>query len=248
MNDSQRQLDMGMYGVFSFLGPVAIVAVLIILLNVIGVSILAGYAVMALFLPLQRFVATAMGRIRRTTVPLTSARTSAMNEVLNGIKLIKLYAWERPFANIICEQRRLEVESLLRAAWAYTVQTTLSWVMPVMITFATFAVYAAVESEPLRSNQAFTTVALMMMLRFAFQNMPNSIRYITEGVVALRRIQKFLEKDEVCADDLPVDLNGAIPPPPPPPPPPAHLCPCASLRIATLMVLQTQLPWRRGCT
>ena len=66
MNDSQRMLDMGMYAVFSFLGPLAIVAVLVILLHVIGVSILAGYAVMAVFLPLQRFVATTMGRVRKS--------------------------------------------------------------------------------------------------------------------------------------------------------------------------------------
>ena len=55
-----------------------------------GVSILAGYAVMAVFIPTQRYVATTMGRIRRATVPLTSKRTSAMNEVLGGIKLIKV--------------------------------------------------------------------------------------------------------------------------------------------------------------
>ena len=176
LNDSQRQLDMGMFCVFSFLGPLAIVAVLLVLLQIIGVSILAGYAVMVAFMPLQRFVTLAMGRvgarakgfwgnvlsggkgwapvlllhvwvvfggnallavlrhqIRRRTVPLTSVRTSAMNEVLTGIKLIKLYAWEKSFAVVIGEHRKREVESLMRAAWAHTVQTTLGWTMPVMM-------------------------------------------------------------------------------------------------------------------
>jgi hypothetical protein len=50
-----------------------------------------------------------------------------MNEVLTGIKLIKLYAWEKPFTRVISEHRRREVDSLFRAAWAYTVQTTLRW-------------------------------------------------------------------------------------------------------------------------
>jgi hypothetical protein len=66
-----------------------------------------------------------LSQIRRRTVPLTATRTSAMNEVLTGIKLIKLYAWEKPFTRVISEHRRREVDSLFRAAWAYTVQTTL---------------------------------------------------------------------------------------------------------------------------
>jgi hypothetical protein len=40
-----------------------------------------------------------------------------------------------------------------------------SWVMPVMVTFTTFAVHAAIEDTPMEPSQAFTVVALMMMLR-----------------------------------------------------------------------------------
>jgi hypothetical protein len=31
-----------------------------------------------------------------------------------------------------------------------------------------------------RDAQAFTVIALMMMLRFAFQNLPNSLRHLSE--------------------------------------------------------------------
>ncbi len=40
-----------------------------------------------------------------------------------------------------------------------------SWVMPVMVTFATFAVHSAIDDNPMEPSQAFTVVALMMMLR-----------------------------------------------------------------------------------
>jgi hypothetical protein len=58
------------YCVFSFLGPIAIVVVLGVLLYVIGVSILAGYGVMFIFFPLQRFVSSAMGRVSAVLTPV----------------------------------------------------------------------------------------------------------------------------------------------------------------------------------
>lgn len=63
MNDSQRQLDMGMFCVFSYIGTVAIIVVFFVLYHILGVAIVAGYAVMLVFLPVQRAVATTMGRV-----------------------------------------------------------------------------------------------------------------------------------------------------------------------------------------
>ncbi len=74
-----------------------------------------------------------LAQMRRLTIPLTAARTSAINEILNGMKLIKLYAWEMSFAEKVTEMRRLEIAQLLRSSWAYGVQMTLSWTMPVMV-------------------------------------------------------------------------------------------------------------------
>ena len=80
--------------------------------------------------------------------------------------------------------------------------------------FATFSVHSVVVAAPMEASQAFTTVSMMMLLRFAFQNLPNSVRHITEGVVALKRIQAFLLREDVHAEDLPVQLEGTVPVPP----------------------------------
>ena len=42
-----------------------------------------------------------IGYLRRRTVGVTDPRVRLMNELLTCVKLIKMYAWEKPFSNTI---------------------------------------------------------------------------------------------------------------------------------------------------
>jgi hypothetical protein len=74
------------YLVFSFLGPVAFIVVLGVLLKVVGVSILAGYAVMAVFVPIQRFLASLMGRVRLLCVCVCCGHSLLLGWVWEGAR------------------------------------------------------------------------------------------------------------------------------------------------------------------
>lgn len=37
---------------------------------------------------------------------LTDSRIRTMNEVVSGIRIIKMYAWEKPFAALVADIRR----------------------------------------------------------------------------------------------------------------------------------------------
>lgn len=43
---------------------------------------------------------------RNQTATLTDSRIHTMNEVVSGIRIIKMYAWEKPFAALVSEVRR----------------------------------------------------------------------------------------------------------------------------------------------
>lgn len=43
---------------------------------------------------------------RSKTAILTDSRIRTMNEVVSGIRIIKMYAWEKPFAALISDVRR----------------------------------------------------------------------------------------------------------------------------------------------
>lgn len=44
--------------------------------------------------------------LRSKTATLTDHRIRLMNEVVSGIRIIKMYAWEKPFSALVDEVRR----------------------------------------------------------------------------------------------------------------------------------------------
>ena len=52
-------------------------------------------------------------------------RIKLMSEILNGIKVLKLYAWEESFSNIIGRIRQKELDLLKKAGFVTAVSTFL---------------------------------------------------------------------------------------------------------------------------
>ena len=46
---------------------------------------------------------------RAETAVLTDDRIRTMNEVISGIRVIKMYGWEKPFAALVDEIRRYTI-------------------------------------------------------------------------------------------------------------------------------------------
>ena len=47
-----------------------------------------------------------IANMRTKTANRTDSRIGVMNEIINGIKVIKMYAWETPFSDKIKEERK----------------------------------------------------------------------------------------------------------------------------------------------
>ena len=97
----QRFNDLMTYFHTLWSAPLQIAICLFFLWQVLGVSSLAGLAVMILMIPLNGYIAKKMKALQEKQMAQKDNRIKEMNEVLNGIKVIKLYAWERPFESVI---------------------------------------------------------------------------------------------------------------------------------------------------
>lgn len=82
----------------------------------IGWSALAGLFVICLATPVQGALAKRIASTRRTVVAATDQRVRMMNEILTGIKIIKLFGWAKAFVNRVSALRNKEIEGLLRGA------------------------------------------------------------------------------------------------------------------------------------
>jgi hypothetical protein len=72
----------------------------------IGLAGIIGMAFLLSFIPLQAWVGKKTASYRLQATKRTDVRVKFMNEIIQGIQVIKMYAWESSFAKMI-EQIRL---------------------------------------------------------------------------------------------------------------------------------------------
>jgi ABC-type multidrug transport system fused ATPase/permease subunit len=93
----------------SWTAPIQMVICLILLLLNLGPSALAGFAVFILATPLQTFSMKQMFKMRQRSMQWTDKRAKLLQELLGGMKIIKLFAWEVPFLKRIFGYRQKEM-------------------------------------------------------------------------------------------------------------------------------------------
>jgi ABC-type bacteriocin/lantibiotic exporter with double-glycine peptidase domain len=67
---------------------------------------------MVLMIPINSFVATQMKKYQIAQMTNKDKRVKLMDEVLNGIKVLKLYAWEPSFLNKLIHIREEEINAV----------------------------------------------------------------------------------------------------------------------------------------
>ena len=121
--DTQRIVDFTVYMNEVVTTPFQITIALILLWKQLGISTLGGISIMIIFIPLNGFITN---KIKGTFVSLMKQkdkRVKLINEILNGIKVLKLYAWESSFEKKIKEFREDEVKSLNHQAYWHSGMT-----------------------------------------------------------------------------------------------------------------------------
>ena len=94
-------------------------------------------------------------------------RTKMVNEVLNGIKVIKLYAWEPPMEKVITQLRNNELSLIRKSAFLRTLSDMLNSAVPFLVALSTFATYVLLDPEKnlLTPEIAFVSLTLFNQLR-----------------------------------------------------------------------------------
>lgn len=93
---------------YLFITPLFIVISTPVVYWLIGPAGLAGVAVVLLFLPLKSYLTKFVSRFRTNSTNLTEQRLKATQNMIEGIKSIKMYAWEPRLLQSIRELKRLE--------------------------------------------------------------------------------------------------------------------------------------------
>uniref|UniRef100_A0A8D2ZP87 ATP-binding cassette, sub-family C (CFTR/MRP), member 3 n=1 Tax=Scophthalmus maximus TaxID=52904 RepID=A0A8D2ZP87_SCOMX len=207
--DAQRFMDLTTFLNMLWSAPLQIMLALYFLWQNLGPSVLAGVAVMIMLIPFNAVIAMKMRGYQVEQMRLKDSRIKLMNEILNGIKVLKLYAWENSFKEKVLAIRQKELNVLRKTAYLGAL-STMAWTSaPFMVALTSFAVYVYVtvdENTALDAERAFVSLSLFNILRFPLNMLPQVISSIVQASVSLKRIQSFLSHDEL--DPNSVDRNN----------------------------------------
>ncbi|KAJ1439399.1 pdr transporter [Ochromonadaceae sp. CCMP2298] len=208
--DSSRLQDLTPYlhAVWYSLYQVAVA--LYFLYQQMGVSCVAGMAVILLTIPLTGKVSLYLKTLQKKLSEIRDERIKLTNEVLAGMKVIKLQAWEREFEGRIQEVRARELFTFRKYSIAVSMSGALYTSIPLMVSILTFTTYIALGNS-LDVATALTSLALFDLLRFPLFMLPQVLNNLVEAKVSVDRVQSFLlESEKQPIPTFPLRSTGAL--------------------------------------
>ncbi|KAJ1919724.1 hypothetical protein IWQ60_007176 [Tieghemiomyces parasiticus] len=199
--DAQRLSDMTTYLHMAWSGLFQIALCLYYLYQALGWSAFAGVGVMVVAIPWNGYIATSMRSLQKKQMANKDTRIKLMDELLNGMKVIKLYAWEGAFLDRVREVRNnRELATLKDFGRLFALNSFTMTITPFLVSLATFSVYAVFDNHsrgPLTADLIFVSLTLLNLLRFPLMMLPMIMATLVEAGVAVGRIFGFLTSEEL---------------------------------------------------
>ncbi|XP_038663730.1 ATP-binding cassette sub-family C member 8 isoform X5 [Scyliorhinus canicula] len=191
--------------------PVQIIVGVILLYYLLGISALIGATVIAVLAPVQYFVATKFSQAQRSTLDYSNERLRKTNELLRGIKLLKLYAWEKIFHKSVEETRHKELTSLKSFALYTSISIFMNAAIPIAAVLTTFVVHTHLyENADLSPAVAFASLSLFHILVTPLFLLSSVVRSTVKALVSVQKLSEFFSSEEIGEDHsrVVVQLNS----------------------------------------
>jgi ATP-binding cassette subfamily C (CFTR/MRP) protein 4 len=204
--DVERFIRISQFTLYLFFAPFEASACAYLLWREVGPASLVGIAIFTLFAIMQAHFGKRFGRLRGETAALTDKRVQLAEQILSGIRVIKMYAWEIPFAHAVAKVRGEEVRKVAQSSTLRGLNEGLFTVGTTLTLGATFFVYWGL-GHSLTPRKIFTATAIYNFLQLQLTKyFPFAIEGLAELLVSLARIQKYLllpEREEGDGNDAP---------------------------------------------
>lgn len=196
-NDIQR-LDLATQNLFASLrSPFDLVILGILLWVLIGWQAVTGLAFALILIPYEAEMTGWVAKLRMQAARVTDKRLAVMNEIVSGIRAVKMYAWEWPYRDSVRAVRKSEI-SLLRKI--YNILSTFASLQHTydsvicLIAFITL-VFTGIRLTPFN---VFTMVGLLSENRRSLvYGLTDGMQLIADCFASLERIEGFLLIEEL---------------------------------------------------
>ncbi|XP_054158370.1 ATP-binding cassette sub-family C member 2-like [Oppia nitens] len=185
------------YSPLLFTTPVQICLAVYLIYQQLGVAAFVGLAILIAVIPTSFILTVFNGLSKQKQFEFKDNRLNIMNEILNGIKILKLYAWEIPYIKMVNKIRNRELRHMFCAGLWFMVTLILTFTVPMIAQLATFGTFIAIEGEDkINAQRIFVSVSLFTLVNNSIVTFPFAFNSISLIYVSLKRIDKFLKLPE----------------------------------------------------
>ncbi|KAH9086086.1 hypothetical protein LEN26_020481 [Aphanomyces euteiches] len=219
--DSTRLFMCGLWFMWTFISPVMLVAIFILLGFDLGaLPALLGGVLMIGLLYFGCREASAVGIVQKELLGVQGQRVKLTNELLQGVRAVKLYGWEQDLLAHVEELRAAELQ-LLRVYHSRRQVSSIALLLAPVVSLAlTLAVYVA-QGNSLSPPLAFITLAYVNAARVPCSSFSFSIMNLVDALHSCSRLDAFFALDEVTT---PLLLDNGVH---------ADMAPCVELMDAS---------------
>lgn len=217
-NDVNRFEFMLKFGSALWCSPILTVLVGYLLWCEVQWAGMIGLAIVFIIVPIQAYAGKLSSRYRYKTAVRTDDRVRFMDEVISGIQVIKMYAWEKPFTHLVSFARQLELKYVQRSSYVRSLYMTFMLFTTRMGMFCTMLAIVLLNGrEQITAATIFTTAAYFQVISTATSQMfVRGVSEVAESLVAFKRLEAFLtvedknEMPQVTRSDSGIDDDSNI--------------------------------------
>ncbi|XP_054162951.1 multidrug resistance-associated protein 1-like [Oppia nitens] len=168
--DCQRISDNLHYLIALLSAPIQIAITLYLLYVQLGVTAFIGLAVIVVTLVINTIALYFCKLNQSQQMKIKDKRINLMNQIFNGIKVLKLYAWEKAFMGCITKIRRKELRKLQTMGYLIVIFIALSFSCPLVVQFITYSVYEVINSDTGKQLSAQKIFVSLSLFNFLLKN------------------------------------------------------------------------------
>ncbi|CAA7257506.1 unnamed protein product [Cyclocybe aegerita] len=176
--------------------PIQVTLGIGLLIGNLGYSALVGLGVIIVTLPIQTVLILIMMRQTKKGVKIKDKRVRLTTEVLQGIRLIKVYGWEAFYTQQITKYREGEIKTIRAVSVVTALLVALFTFVPILATVLSFITYA-LTGHDLNVAIIFTSLQLFNVIRIPMIIFPFVLSSLAEFMISTKRISTFLLAEEL---------------------------------------------------
>jgi len=189
----------------------ALIGGVIILGFTLKLSSLVGIGVMAAIVGMNFTLARTIKSVEVKDYKRGDERLAIMKELLEGIKAIKMTAWEYPFQEILSKVRKEETDLIRHFRTLQVSSINLGRSSPALAACFTIITLVAINESDVTAANLFVAMSAFLALRLPLIGIPTQTVLLANTVVSFNRIGSYLLLDDADrVDKLPENSKYGV--------------------------------------